>query len=516
MRPSYWIHQCSLIWDRFLRTLYGDQGLLVRKRVAARLLIVLVILTFAFIWSRESSPSHLQRVLDSGTLRVATRLGPLIYYQRDEQAGGLDYYILQAFADSLGLNLEITVIDDLQALLEAVESGQFDIAAANLTITAERAKRVRFSDPYLEVTSVLIQHSSQSVPRNIESLGNEEIVVIANSSHAEILRRLSEQHPELNWSEEPNTIMFELMERIQNEEIALAVVDSSVFDLERPFFPRVEIAMTLDEPSPMAFALANDGEQSLEKALNQFLSEYRASGELEYLVDNVFSHNEIFNVAGSLVLRERMDDRLPELEPLFRKVAAEVSMDWLLLAAAAYQESHWEADARSYTGVRGLMMLTLPTAQQFGVDDRLDPVQSLNGGARYLLSLRDRLPDRIAEPDRTKMALAAYNIGMGHLEDARVLTDRAGRNPDSWDDVREHLPLLQQGQYYRTVNHGYARGTEAATYVENIYHFYNILESWAWQRELEAQNLRMEFEEDLPAPEPRPYPSILDHAIAPL
>ena len=153
-------------------------------------------------------------------------------------------------------------------------------------------------------------------------------------------------------------------------------------------------------------------------------------------------------------------------------------MDWQLLAAVDYQESHWNPVAESPTGVRGMMMLTLPTARELGVDNRLDVTQSLRGGARYLKDIRRRLPDDIYEPDRTWLALAAYNIGMGHLEDARVITDRQGGDPHLWQDVMERLPLLQKRQFFETTRYGYARGVEAATYVQNIRHYYSILQ---WQ-----------------------------------
>jgi membrane-bound lytic murein transglycosylase F len=153
-------------------------------------------------------------------------------------------------------------------------------------------------------------------------------------------------------------------------------------------------------------------------------------------------------------------------------------MDWHLLAAVAYQESHWDPRAQSRTGVRGLMMLTLPTAREMGVDNRLDPGQSLRGGARYLKNIKRRLPDDISEPDRTWFSLAAYNIGMGHLEDARVITERQGGDPHVWREVMEHLPLLQKSKYYQDARYGFARGEEAVTYVQNIRHYYSILE---WQ-----------------------------------
>jgi membrane-bound lytic murein transglycosylase F len=172
---------------------------------------------------------------------------------------------------------------------------------------------------------------------------------------------------------------------------------------------------------------------------------------------------------------ERVRERLPQYLPVFREVADTYGIDWRLLAALGYQESQWDANAASHTGVRGLMMLTQRTANQLGLRDRTDPAQSIEGGARYLARMHKRTPSRIAEPDRTWMALAAYNIGWGHLEDARVLTQRQGGNPDSWADVRARLPLLTQEKYYREAKHGFARGYETQRHVRDIRSYYEIL-----------------------------------------
>lgn len=452
-------------------------------------------------------------------MRVATRVGPLIYYERDQLPAGLDYFLLEELANYLGVALDIEVHDEIPTLLEQVLAGEADIASANLTVTPERMARVDFSVPYLEVTSVLIQHSQEPPVRSLDQVTPDHtMVVIAGSSHAELLRELQQEHRNLHWAEEPNTIMFELMERVQNREIDFAVIDSSIFELERPYFPRVEVAIELGDPQPLAWALAPDEDTDFLTEVNNFLRDYRASGDLDALIAGVYSHNEPFNVAGSLTLLQRIEDRLPEYEALFRQVASELDMDWILLAAVSYQESHWNPRARSPTGVRGLMMLTLPTARQLGVDNRLDAEQSLRAGAQYLLSLHSRMPERIAEPDRMKLALAAYNVGFGHMEDARILTERGGGNPDLWDDVKRHLPLLQRREFFETLRFGYARGAEAVTYVDNIYHFYNILESHAWMQERET--MREFFEQPLPEieiEEPIPaFRGVLDMPLSPI
>ncbi|HET9679599.1 MAG TPA: transglycosylase SLT domain-containing protein, partial [Gammaproteobacteria bacterium] len=159
----------------------------------------------------------------------------------------------------------------------------------------------------------------------------------------------------------------------------------------------------------------------------------------------------------------------------FKKAAKQFNVDWRLLAAIGYQESHWDPTAVSPTGVRGLMMLTKVTAHSLGIYNRTDPKKSIFGGAEYIAYMHSRIPEDIPEPDRTWMALAAYNVGISHLEDARVITEIRGGDPDRWVDVRENLPLLSQKKWYSRTSHGYARGMEPVIYVENIRSYYDIL-----------------------------------------
>jgi len=172
---------------------------------------------------------------------------------------------------------------------------------------------------------------------------------------------------------------------------------------------------------------------------------------------------------------KNIDARLFQYLEYFMIAGVEYDLDWRLLAAMAYQESHWNEKATSKTGVKGLMMLTKITAKEMNINDRKDPIQSITGGAKYIKLLMQRLPSRIQQPNRLWMALAAYNMGYGHLEDARVLTDRQDDNPDFWLDVKQRLPLLQNKLYHSTLKHGHARGNEAKTYVARIRAFYDIL-----------------------------------------
>lgn len=471
---------------------------LAKAMIQSRKLKITVVALFFYLANSNPQYTGLEKVIETGELRVATRLGPLSYYEREGEPNGLDYNLLTEFTESIGVELNITVYDSLESQLESVYTEDIDMAGATLTATSSRLENYEFSTPYMDVSTLLIQHSSADRKKSIEDILEKDyrLIAIEGSSHAELLNQLQNRFPSLHWEEDAETIMFELMEKVQDREIDYSVVDSSIYELERSMFPRIETALKLTEPQPVGFVFPKSEDRSLLEALNQFIEEYDSKGKLDDLKSAYFQTQERMNVAGALLFKKRLKERLPEFEPLFRTVADKHDYDWLLLAAQAYQESHWESRARSPTGVRGLMMLTLPTARQLGVKNRLDPEQSLGGGMKYLLSLRKRLPKRITEPDRTKFALAAYNVGFGHLEDARILTQRAGANPDLWEDVEKFLPLLRQKKYYSTVKRGYARGTEPVTYVNNIYRFKSILDWYTWQRELENNKILGEPDEE--------------------
>ena len=455
-----------------------------------QLFCVGLVVIFLLLVPRSAPQNTLQTIRNEGVLRVGVRLGPLTYFERDGVPSGMDYNILASFADELGVGLEFELFEKLENQLQALDApGGIHMAAATLATTNIRVKNYQFSRPYMEVDTVLIQHTARERRQNLQKVidENRNIVVIEDSAHAELLQQLKPVYPNLTWQEEPGTIMFQLMERVQNEELDMAVIDSSLFDLEASLFPNVEVAVTLKKSDAIAFALPQSNDSSFVDELDNFLDRYESSGVLDDLLLTYLDPEPSIDVAGSMVFNERIKERLPTYEDLFRSVAEENDYSWVLLAAQAYQESHWNAKAKSPTGVRGLMMLTLPTAKELGVKSRLDPIESLEGGMRFLLQLKKRLPDSILKEDRNKFALAAYNVGYGHLQDARILAERDGADPNQWEVVKQYLPLLRQRKYYSTVKYGYARGSEPVGYVNNIYRYANILEWHDWQKELEAE-----------------------------
>jgi Predicted soluble lytic transglycosylase fused to an ABC-type amino acid-binding protein len=253
------------------------------------------------------------------------------------------------------------------------------------------------------------------------------------------------------------------------------VVDSNQFQLIRGQFPNLNVAFDIAKPEKIAWAFPLGEDLSLYNEAVKFLNNLKETGVLKQLQNKHFGYSKQLNYVGICTFRQHAQNRLGKLKPFFHLAAETYNFDWTLLAAVAYQESHWDPKATSPTGVRGIMMLTKATAKQMKVSNRLDPAQSIKGGARYLRTRIQKIPERIPEPDRTWMALASYNIGFGHLEDARILTQQQGGNPDRWIDVKKRLPLLTQKEWFEKTKHGYARGNEPVTYVENVRQYIKML-----------------------------------------
>ena len=411
----------------------------------------------------------LDRILDEGELVVATRNGPTTYFIEKGESAGFEHELVTVVAEELGVEARFVLRHNIGDILEDVRSREVDFAAAGLTVTRTREAEFRFSLPYYQVDPEVLYLAGTRKPRKIEDLYGGRVVILAGSSYAEALEELRAEHPALEWEEIENVEPLDLMDMVSTGEADYALVDSNEFVANRSFHPKLRVGFHLGEQQTLAwlFTQRPEDRRLIEKA-NDFLARLEADGTLAQLKEHEFGHAWDVSVVDSQTFNRRMRNRLPRYEELFRQVAAEYQLDWHLLAAVSYQESHWEPRARSPTGVRGMMMLTQTTAKEMGVDNRLDALQSLRGGARYLKKIKRLLPEDIYEPDRTWFA----------LEDARILTERQGGDPHLWEDVKERLPLLQRSKFYKTLKHGYARGSEPVTYVKNIRHYYNIL---AWQ-----------------------------------
>ncbi len=414
-------------------------------------------------------------VMESGVLKIITRNSPTTYFQDRDQSSGFEFELAQKFAEYLGVELQVEVADSLEDLITQVESGNVALAAAGLTVTHERSEKVTFAETYMNVTQQLIYRSNRKRPKSLDNILDGTLVVTAHSSHSQRLRHLQKtSKPQLSWIERDDAEVSELIQMVANGDIDFTIVDSNEFQALSGFYPNVKAAFEVSQSQDLAWAFAKFSDNSLLNEAKDFFKIMKESGYLSQLQERYYGHLNQIDHAGTLTFLRKADDRLDKYQDLFEKTAQTHDVDWRLLAAIGYQESHWRANARSRTGVRGLMMLTRTTAKEMGVANRLNPEQSIVGGSAYFAKLKKRF-GKVLEPDRTWLSLAAYNVGMGHVRDAQKLTKKQGGDPDRWMDVKDRLPLLTQKKYYKKTKYGYARGYEPVHYVQNIRKFYDLL-----------------------------------------
>ncbi len=421
----------------------------------------------------------LEEVQEAGVLRMVTRNAPTTYYLDRTGPTGFEYHLARLFAKELGVKLEITTADSIPELLAYLTPGQqrstdrMHMGAAQLGITPGGVQQIAFGPSYDSVRLQLVYNRKNSKPAGFDAL-NGSLQVMAGSSAEYQLRTLAGEY-DFDWSATTALEAVDLLKQVNDGELDYTIVDSNNLAMNFLYFPDVRVAFELPAEASLAWVFADSPDRSLIEACERFFSRIQADGTLTQLHERFYGHLEQLNYVGAKTFLRQLNQRLPRFQSLFKDVAEETGLDWRFLAAIGYQESHWRAKATSPTGVRGLMMLTKDTAREMKVSNRLDPEQSIRGGARYFLKLKERLPERITEPDRTWLALAAYNVGLGHLEDARVITERRGGNPDKWIDIKDNLPLLSDRRWYSTTRYGYARGYEPVLYVQNIRRYQSML-----------------------------------------
>jgi len=444
--------------------------------------LVLIMFTL-FIAACDLFPkSQLDSVKDEGVLRVLTRNSATTYYQGPHGPAGLEYDLAAGFAEYLGVKLKLETPATLSQVLHKIQAGEADIAAAGLTVTDERKALLNFGISYQRITPQLVYRVGTRAPKNLDAL-HGSLEVVADSSHAERLRSLQEEHPELSFQKTSKLDSEQLLNLVWEQVIDYTVADSNEVAISRRFYPELRVAFDISPPQPLAWAFPPGEDRSLVDKAEEFLKLLKDNGQLDRLLERYYAYVSDFDYVGTRRYMKHIDQRLPRYQAWFEQAGKETGVDWRLLAAIGYQESHWNPKAVSPTGVRGLMMLTQATMQQMGINkSRHDAQASIEGGARYIARVKKRIPERIREPDRTWMALAAYNIGYGHLQDARILAENDGADPDKWIDVKKYLPLLSQKKWYQQTRYGYARGREPVRYVENVRSYFDIL-NWITDRQ---------------------------------
>ena len=359
-------------------------------------------------------------------------------------------------------------------LLDALSRGEGDMIASGLTRTPGRTQRFDFGPAYQRVRQQVVCRRGGRRPATVDDLAGVHLEVVADSSYVARLRTLRKTHPGLHWDVDADNGTEQLLREVWKGDLDCTVADSEIVAINRRYFPNLVVAFDLSAPQPLAWVLPRHA-SALSAAMHAWMVGFSRDGRLAALMRRYYGHVKVFDYVDTRAYVRRIRSRFPKYRTMFDKAAETYDLPPLVLAAQAYQESHWNPGAESPTGVRGMMMLTRSTADTLGVRNRLDAQSSIDGGAAYLARLTGRLSDRIQPADRIWFALAAYNVGLGHVRDARALAARLGKNPDRWADVSEVFPLLSNHRYYRTLKHGYARGSEPVRYIQRIRNYTDIL-----------------------------------------
>lgn len=417
----------------------------------------------------------LARIKARGTLIVLTRNAPTSYYiGRDGRPMGPEYERVVSFAHALGVKPVFVVRNSVAGLLRALADGRGDLIAAGLTRTPARTKDFLFGPVYQHVRQQVVCRRGGPRPSSVADLVGVKLEVVADSSYVALLKKLKTKHPKLQWSVDHGDGTETLLRQVWKGRLDCTVADSDIVAINRRYFPNLVVAFDLSKPQPLAWVLPH-GAGKLAAAMRTWLDGYRAHGGLQAVMARYYGPDRVFDYVDLRTYARRIRKVYPAYRHLFIKAARANDLPPLILAAQSYQESHWNPKATSATGVRGMMMLTRNTARSLGVRDRLNPAASIRAGARYLAHLRSRINDAIPQGQRIWFALAAYNVGLAHLRDARRLARRLGRDPNSWRDISRTLPLLSEPRYYKHLRHGYARGSEPVRYIRRIRNYADIL-----------------------------------------
>lgn len=465
------------------------KGLITRLAIAFMLLLWAWDMIYPWQKVMYAEANHYSQIQQSKKLRVGMINHPLSYFMGSKDTAGIEYDLALAFANYLQVELDVQDYDSSEKLFEALSNNDIDIAAAGLLYQPELNNKFQIGPSYYSASWQVVYKKGTSRPYAIKDLQGE-IIVPSGSAVLPILSQLQLENPNLRWQTSDQYTQEELLLKVAKGEILYTAAMSVDVLSAQHINPNLAVGFDLTDENPVVWYLANSSYSELQAGLLDFMSEAVETGLIARIEEKYFNHLGKFDYVDIKSYLKAIKTILPKYEPLFK--AHKGDLEWQMLAAIAYQESHWDPNATSPTGVRGIMMLTKDTAERMNITDRTNPAQSIKAGSEYLHMLMKQMPETIPQADKIWYSLAAYNMGLGHLLDLRRLTKQLGGDPDNWLDVKKNLPLLAEKRYYTNLKYGYARGYEALQYVENIRRYYNSIINYQRVEQASQDNLANE------------------------
>lgn len=426
----------------------------------------------AIYWNEQESLNNVQA---KGEIVVLTTEDALIYSKSKRgETSGIDHDLIKNFGQSYNLRIRFVVLPDEDSVLRALSKGEGDIAAARLP-TFPNSKGFLISPAYEDTYLSLYCHKKSQV-QNIQDLESKTVSILKKDNAPGFSQRFSQLTPHIHVEEVENTNTKELFATVAHNRNSCVIAENFSGDFYNRYYPQIEKVTALTDSYSLSWLLTPDNQDILQ-LMQAWYQRASREDEIMGILDRYKAYFSELNKKDIVEFFRNIRTTLPLYKNEFKEAAKEHGLPWQLVASVAYQESHWDETAVSFTGVRGLMQLTEETAEHLGVEDRTDPTQSISGGAKYLRYLLDRTPAYLNHQDRLALALAAYNIGSAHLKDAQKLAEKLGRNPYSWHHLRKIIPLLANPEYAADLQYGSARGYETVEFVERVKSFYSLMKS---------------------------------------
>jgi len=452
------------------------------------LFLLLLCLGFVFIsvlihnQNLGNAPGTVERIRATGKLRLITTNSLNTYYYYEGKPTGFEYDLAMEFARYLNVELDI-VVPGWNNMFLYLDQGKGDFIAAGLAITRERLEHAAFSIPYMTIQQRIIHHNLVFGPKSIEDLMYRTIHVRRGTSYHSRLEKIKSSGIDFNYILHDNIPTEALIAMVNNREFRFTIADSNIALLNQRYYPDIKIGIPIQEKESLAWAVRkNDADMIVE--INRFLLYANEKGILKKITDKYYANIQDFDIYELKKFHERIKTRLPKYKKVIMEESAKYNFDWRLVAAAVYQESHFNPNARSFTNVRGLMQVTDATAREMGITNRMNPAQSIRAGIKYLDKMYKKFAHIEDDYQRMLFSLASYNIGYGHVLDALKIAKKKGLDPTSWQTLKTCLPLLSKNQYAKITKYGYARGWEPVQYVERILTYFDILKQKTMSSEL--------------------------------
>ena len=434
----------------------------------------------------------LPEIKKRGKLIALTRYNANSYFIYRGQPMGYEYELLHLFAEHLGVELQIKVPKTWPALFDSLNAGAGDIIAANLTVTKERARLVNFTDYLTTTKQVLVQRKPENwrklkahqidklLIRNQIALIGKRVYVRQSSSYYARLRNLSEElGGDIDIVPAADSLETEdLIRMVAKGEIDYTVADENIALINQAYYANIDVQTPVSFPQRLAWAVRSTSPR-LQDAINAWLRKMKSAKEptLYFIYDKYYKNRRSFRRRVDSEYYSKTGGKISKYDAMIKKYAAGIGWDWRLLASQVYQESQFDPNAKSWAGAIGLMQLLPRTARQYGIRDLRNPEQNIKAGTKQLQWLAEYWQGIEDAAERTKFILASYNAGQGHIQDARRLAKKYGRDPNRWDGQVEYFVLQKSKKKYfddDAVKFGYVRGEEPVQYVRDILQRYEI------------------------------------------